>query len=46
MIGLKHLYHQLHLRFGHDDKHIAVEADDTALVFGLWKHFSYSFQHA
>ena len=45
MDRLEHLGHQLHLGARDSREHIAVKVDDTALVFGLRKYFSHSFQH-
>ncbi len=42
---LEHLGHQLHFGARRNSEHIAVEVDDTPLVFGLRKHLSHSFQH-
>ena len=45
MDRLEHLGHRLYLGTRNGGKHIAVKVDSAALVFGLRKHFSRSFQH-
>lgn len=41
----EHLGNLFYLEFGNDAEHIPVKIDNTALVFGVRKHFSYCFQH-
>ena len=45
MNRLKHLGYQLYFRARNDGEHIAIKVDRTALIFGVWEHFSHSFQH-
>ena len=42
---LEHFRHQFHLGERCDREHISVKVNDTLLVFGLRKHFSYGLQH-
>ena len=42
----EHLCYKFHLGFRYNAEYIAVEMNDTSLVFGVGKHFSHRFQHA
>ena len=46
MDRFEHLCYKFHLGFRYNAEYIAVEMNDTSLLFGVGKHFSHRFQHA